>query len=162
MGRALRRQPLCSTVQKELGIAVSGQCVPRAPGDLCSGIWQAPKPSRLPWRSLGGTLQCQGRTGKGRPWLAVASLGEKGSLKEHGVVICRAGLGWLPAGFTTKPLSWAARQCHSWTEVPLQAGVRFAPVIPWSLLQISEELQQLAGGPCCWWQLCNSNMLLAG
>lgn len=68
-----------------------------------------------------------------------------------GVADCRQGL-LLPG---SEAVSLLDRGTSS-------AGVGLTLVIPWSLPEISEELQQLAGGPCCWWQLCNPNMLLAG
>ena len=93
----------CSTVQKELGIAVSSQRVPRGSRGALLRNLAGSKAIKAPQRSLGGNLQCQGRTERSRLCLAVASLDQKSSLQEHGVVTCQAGLGWLAEGFTTNP-----------------------------------------------------------
>lgn len=124
-------------------------CSPGSQGALLRNL-AGSEAIRVPQRSVGGNLQCQGRTQKSRLCPAVASLDQKPSLKEHGAVTCQAGLGWLACRVYHKPLYWAARQCHSWTEAPLQQMLSLLWLFPGAshriLRSCSDTLVALAAG----------------
>lgn len=102
-GQSSSKATPCSTMQKELDIAASSRHVPQAPRELCSGIWQALKPSGFPrgaWEEIYSARGGHRRAGCVRLWLLWI---RSPVWKSTGLWPARQVWGGWLAGFTTNP-----------------------------------------------------------